>query len=183
MTDKAFHIFETSLGWMGVVWTKSGICRFFLGEESEAAVRERIAAASPSAKQEIPAGPLADIEDRVRSYADGEAVELDDLPVDLAEVGFSDRCIYERLRRVARGQVMTYGEMARETDAPSGARGVGQAMARNPVPLIIPCHRVVGADGRLVGFAAHGGVEAKARMLAMEGAAASPNAAQASFAF
>lgn len=85
------------------------------------------------------------------------------------------RRVWEELRRIPRGRTVTYGELAARIGMPGAARAVGSAVARNPVSIVVPCHRVVGADGSLIGYA--GGVERKRALLAMEGAPVSPGAA------
>lgn len=90
-------------------------------------------------------------------------------PVDLSHVGQFQRRVLEQLRRIPRGQVRTYREIAREVGHPGATRAVGTACARNPVPLVIPCHRVVRSDGNLGGYSLRGGVTLKRRLLEREG--------------
>lgn len=89
-----------------------------------------------------------------------------DLPVDLSGVPAFSRRVLEACRQIPFGAVTTYAELAKELGCPRGARAVGQALARNPVPLVIPCHRVVGASGQLTGFA--GGLDWKRNLLLHE---------------
>ncbi|MFN3763308.1 MAG: methylated-DNA--[protein]-cysteine S-methyltransferase, partial [Anaerolineae bacterium] len=89
-----------------------------------------------------------------------------DLPLDLRGTPFQRR-VWEELRRVPYGQTVAYGELARRVGRPGAARAVGRAVGANPVPIIVPCHRVVGADGSLVGYG--GGLEIKAALLRLEG--------------
>jgi len=92
----------------------------------------------------------------------------------LGGVGPFAQQVYEAARRIPAGQTATYGELAKAVDRPGAARGVGQALGKNPIPLIIPCHRVLAAGGKPGGFSAHGGQATKIRMLAIEGAAVGP---------
>ena len=105
--------------------------------------------------------------DKLCRYFDGESVVFDE-PLD-PEVGTDFlRRVWAITRAITRGRTRTYGAIAWEAGSPKGARAVGQAMARNPWPIIVPCHRVLGSDGRLTGFG--GGLYMKQRMLMMEGA-------------
>lgn len=107
---------------------------------------------------------------QVLRYLAGETDDFD-LPVDLRTQTAFQQAVLEATARVPRGQIATYGEIARRIGRPAAARAVGQALANNPVPLVIPCHRVVASDGSLRGYSGGGGVKTKAHLLAMEGAA------------
>jgi methylated-DNA-[protein]-cysteine S-methyltransferase len=113
---------------------------------------------------------VAEVIKATQRYFAGEPVDFSDVRLDLdGEVAFFQR-IYAALRRVGWGQTTTYGTLAKELGAgPKAAQDVGQAMAQNPVPLIIPCHRVLAAGGKVGGFSAPGGSTAKIRMLELEG--------------
>jgi methylated-DNA-[protein]-cysteine S-methyltransferase len=108
---------------------------------------------------------VAGLSDKLRRYFDGEPVAFDE-PLDPGIGTAFQRRVWAATRAIPRGQTRTYGQLAREVGSPGAARAVGQAMAHNPWPVIVPCHRVVGHDGRLTGFG--GGLAMKERMLAME---------------
>jgi methylated-DNA-[protein]-cysteine S-methyltransferase len=162
-----FHLFETKLGTAGIAWSDEGITRFRLPDpnrdEAETHFRDRTPAEPPPA--------IAAVVDQAKRYFDGEQIDFTPIPLDLTEIDPARRSIYDALRKVAFGETVTYGELARRAGAtqPQAAQDVGVAMARNPVPLIIPCHRVLAAGGKLGGFSAPGRTEAKQRMLALEG--------------
>ena len=107
----------------------------------------------------------------VRAALHGDGVDLAWVPVDLDGLTGTARDVYEHVRTIARGDTASYGEVASAIGRPGGAQAVGAAMGANPVPLLVPCHRVVGADGRMVGFSGPGGVATKRRLLELEGAA------------
>jgi methylated-DNA-[protein]-cysteine S-methyltransferase len=105
----------------------------------------------------------------VERYLSGARVDFSPLALDLAGVGGFHRRIYEAACRIGWGETTTYGELARQVGSPGAARAVGQAMGRNPIPLIIPCHRVLASGHRIGGFSAFGGAVTKTRLLALEG--------------
>jgi methylated-DNA-[protein]-cysteine S-methyltransferase len=100
----------------------------------------------------------------------GLARDLRDVPIDDARVDPFRRAVYAATREIGPGTTRSYGEVARSIGYPDGARDVGAALARNPFPIIVPCHRVVAANGALTGFSAPGGLATKRRMLELEGA-------------
>jgi methylated-DNA-[protein]-cysteine S-methyltransferase len=107
---------------------------------------------------------------QIGQYLDGSRQSFE-LEVDLSTVTPFQRRVLEAATRVPAGVVATYGEIARRIGKPRAARAVGQALARNPVPIVVPCHRVVAADGSLTGYSGRGGIETKAQLLRLEGAA------------
>ena len=125
--------------------------------------------------------------DAAKRYFEGERVDFSNVPVDLGQQDRLFAQIYDVVRRLGWGETTTYGGVAKAIgEGPEVARDVGQAMAKNPIPLIVPCHRVLAAGGKIGGFSAPGGSNAKARMLAMEGSqpnATAKDSTQASFGF
>jgi methylated-DNA-[protein]-cysteine S-methyltransferase len=119
----------------------------------------------------FPEGALAGLPERIRRYAQGEHEDFTDVPLDLDEVPLFNRQAYAELLKIPYGETTTYGAIARVLGDVALSRAVGQAMGANPIPLVIPCHRVLGADGKTGGFSSPGGVTAKMRMLALEHAA------------
>jgi methylated-DNA-[protein]-cysteine S-methyltransferase len=105
---------------------------------------------------------------RLRAYAEGKIVDFTDVPVDPGTVSLFQTRVYALCRQIPYGRTITYGQLARQAGAPRAARAVGQCLARNPIPILIPCHRVVGAGGKLVGFTAPGGLWMKKRLLQLE---------------
>ncbi len=105
---------------------------------------------------------------------DGGACDLSCVALDMEGVADFDRKVYEVARTIAPGETMSYGAIAARLGDPGAARGVGQALGRNPFAIVVPCHRVVTADGGLGGFSAAGGSATKRRMLEIEGAAVAP---------
>jgi len=165
-----YHVFQTSAGFCAIAWSEAGISRLQLPLNSAEAVEHLILRRLP---QGVPGTPSVEIEaaiEAVRRYFAGAPVEFSALRLDLAEQDAFFREIYLALRKVGWGETTSYGALAKAIGAgPDAARRVGQAMANNPIPLIIPCHRVLGAGGKLGGFSAPGGSDTKVRMLELEG--------------
>jgi methylated-DNA-[protein]-cysteine S-methyltransferase len=163
---EGIELFETAWGWMGLAWRRGRLCRVMLPasrrrlsqEARLLELRTTIAAKSQLARQ------------LVRYFA-GERVELS-APLAFPSASAFRRRVWEVTVAVPYGEVLTYGAIAARVGRPRAGRAVGQALAANPLPLVVPCHRVVGADGGLGGFSADGGVEVKRRLLELEGVAA-----------
>jgi methylated-DNA-[protein]-cysteine S-methyltransferase len=184
-SEQHYLVFETASGFCGIAWSAAGITRFQLPVKTAEAASRHLLRRRPGAK---PGTPPADVARAVRQaerYFAGEPIDFADLKLDLgAQTEFFAQ-VYAAARRVGWGHTTTYGALAKELGAgPEAARDVGQAMAHNPVPLIIPCHRVLAAGGKLGGFSAPGGVGTKRHMLELEGARLAPErAAQGAFEF
>src|SRR5690606_19947150 len=106
---------------------------------------------------------------RIEDYAEGEAVDFSAVKLDLAGMPDFNRRAYDLLLKIGWGETTTYGALARQLGDVALSRAVGAAMGANPIPLIIPCHRVLASDGKPGGFSAPGGAESKLRMLELEG--------------
>jgi methylated-DNA-[protein]-cysteine S-methyltransferase len=177
MTD-ALHryaVFETASGFCAVGWSAAGIARFQLPDGSAAAAERNMLRRLPAARRDTPPPEVAAVIAAAQRYFGGETVDFSDVAVDLAGQDEFFRRIYAATRAVGYGETTTYGTLAKALGAgPEAARDVGQAMAQNPVPLIIPCHRVLAAGGKVGGFSAPGGAGSKLKMLALEGIDLSP---------
>lgn len=156
---------ETALGWVGIAASAAGLVELTLPEPTEAAALQRLRERHGHGEPDD--GRLAGLKARLQATCRGEAVNFDDLPLDAHQGTDFRRRVWAATRAIPRGQTRTYGELAREVGSPGAARAVGQAMARNPWPIVVPCHRVVGSDGRLTGFG--GGLEMKRHLLELEG--------------
>jgi methylated-DNA-[protein]-cysteine S-methyltransferase len=175
-----YHVFETVMGFSAIAWSDAGVARFQLptknAEAADRLMRRRAFGAEPGA---LPEG-IAAVVEAAKRYFGGEDIDFSQVPLDLAGQDAFFAQIYGALRRVRWGRTTTYGALAKEVGAGrEAARDVGEAMAKNPMPLIIPCHRVLAAGGKIGGFSAPGGSKTKARMLELEGVrVGSPEAAQ-----
>jgi methylated-DNA-[protein]-cysteine S-methyltransferase len=166
----AFAVFTTAIGACGLAWTDRGICGAQLPERDATATRARLMRRFPDAMESDPPQTIAVAIATIRDlFAGVPDVDLSTLPLDLEHVPSFDRRVYEIARCIPRGRTMTYGEIAAAIGEPGVARAVGQALGRNPVPPIVPCHRVIAAHGAIGGFSAHGGADSKHRLLEIEG--------------
>lgn len=180
-----YTIFETAGGFCGIAWNDIGITRFQLPTRSAEAIERNLLRRLPDAKPGEPPPEIAEAIAAVRRYFAGEETDFSAFTLDLGDQDEFFMRIYEAARQVGWGKTTTYGALARQLGAgPEAARDVGQAMARNPVGLIIPCHRVLAAGGKVGGFSAPGGASAKRRMLELEGVNLKPpGPVQQSFGF
>jgi methylated-DNA-[protein]-cysteine S-methyltransferase len=180
-----YRIFETAGGFCAIAWNSVGITRFQLptksAEEAERMLLGRLRDAEPGA----PTPEVVDAVAAVKRYFEGGKTDFSSVKLDLGDQDAFFKQIYAATRQVGWGRTTTYGILAKELGAgPEAARDVGQAMAENPVPLIIPCHRVLAAGGKIGGFSAPGGSATKIRMLELEGVHVElPEPAQPSFGF
>jgi methylated-DNA-[protein]-cysteine S-methyltransferase len=169
--SKGYFVFDTALGFAGIVWSDTGITRFQLPSASAESTKRNLLRRAPDAQAMPPPPHIGRAADAVRRYFAGEKIDFADVPLDLTEQDDLFREIYAAARRLGYGETTTYGGLAKaigRTDW-EAAQEVGRAMANNPVALIIPCHRVLAAGGKIGGFSAPGGAETKAKMLKLEG--------------
>jgi methylated-DNA-[protein]-cysteine S-methyltransferase len=163
-------VFPTAIGDCGIVWNDRGVLGVQLPESTAEATRERLQMHWPDAAESEPTAAASRAIAGITALLAGEPDPMDDVAIDLDGVSDFRRGVYEIARSVGPGNTITYGEIANRLGEPHAAREVGQALGANPVPLIVPCHRVLAAGGKLGGFSARGGVTTKSRLLAIEGA-------------
>ena len=164
-----YTLFDTAIGTCGIVWGEHGLTGVHLPEANPARTRAGLERRFPGA---VPTEPPADVQaavDGIVALLRGEKRDLREIALDLAGVPAFNRRVYELTRTIEPGSTLTYGDIARRLASPGTARTVGQALGQNPWPIVVPCHRVLAADGRMGGFSAPGGVSTKRRMLEIEG--------------
>jgi methylated-DNA-[protein]-cysteine S-methyltransferase len=167
-------IWDTGIGPCGLAWRDDAILGVQLPEGEAGATAARLHRRFPQAVVAVPPALVARVVARIAELLGGRRVDLADAPLDLTGVPPFDRAVYGEVRRIPAGEVRSYGAVAAALGQPLAAREVGAALGRNPFPLLVPCHRVVGSGGRLVGFSAAGGTVTKRRLLAIEGARFAP---------
>ena len=165
-----YALFDTAIGRCGIAWSPGGITAVQLPERDDARTSRRLARRSGTTAPGPPPPPVPAVIDAIVALLTGQPVDLADAPLDMDRLTDLDRQVYEIARPIPPGRTMSYGDIATRLGDPTLARAVGQALGRNPFAIVVPCHRVVGADGRLTGFSANGGVATKERMLVIEGA-------------
>ncbi|WP_159998132.1 methylated-DNA--[protein]-cysteine S-methyltransferase [Roseomonas sp. 18066] len=169
MTSLRHAVFDTAAGPCGLAWTGSGLARFQLPADDAAATEAALTRRIASTRAPPPPAVEALI-DAVRRYFDGAPETFADVPLDTAVEDETHRKIYAATRALPWGTTTTYGALAARLGlGREAARDIGVAMSRNPVPLIVPCHRVLAAGGALGGFSAPGGAVTKRLMLRLEG--------------
>jgi methylated-DNA-[protein]-cysteine S-methyltransferase len=170
-------LFETAIGPCGVAWNERGLVAVQLSESTRATTERRLKSKAQSGGPSNPPPWVAEAIADVQRYLAGERVHFAAVPVDLGGAEPFHRKVYEALREIAWGTTTTYGALARVAGGSDweATREVGQAMARNPAPVVIPCHRVLAAGNKPGGFSAYGGVVTKERLLALEGVQLRPS--------
>jgi len=159
-------IFPTELGWMAIFGTGRVIRRLTLGHASAKAARKAIEKAEG---QSLALGNWnPSLADRLQAYAAGKCEDFRDVPLDLDSLRAFQRAVYRQCRNIPPGKTCTYGELAARAGYPRAARAVGNCMASNPLPLVIPCHRIVPSNGGLGGYSGPGATRLKRRLLTLE---------------
>lgn len=165
MKREQYRLFDTAFGICGLAWSDEGVTRFRLpGPDGFSAERWQqfagAARAIPATIDTVIAG--------IRSHLAGNKTDWRHVSIDISCASAFNRRVYRAIRNIGWGETLSYGDVARRLNTPEAARAVGRALARNPLPLIVPCHRVLAGNGRLGGFSAPGGTTTKARLLALE---------------
>jgi len=162
-------LFDTAIGPCGIAWNEAAIAAVQLPETTPEGTRRRMLRHTGHSPETDPPAFVRAAIARIQALLEGAQDDLADLPLDMEGVPDFHRRVYAVARAIPPGEVLTYGEVARRVGEPGAARAVGAANGRNPVAIIVPCHRVLAAGGKAGGFSANGGVTTKLRLLAIEG--------------
>jgi methylated-DNA-[protein]-cysteine S-methyltransferase len=165
---RSFALFDTEIGRCGIAWGDGGIVHVQLPEASEDGTRSRLLSRSAGARETPPPPGVRSAIDAIGALLRGESGDLSGITLDMDGVPPFHRRVYELARTIPPGTTLSYGAIADRLGARGSARAVGQALARNPFAIVVPCHRVVTAAGRPGGFSANGGTATKLKILAME---------------
>lgn len=164
----AYALFDTAIGRCGIAWTERGVCAVQIAESDDATTRRRLLRQWSETPEEEPPPGVAAVVERIVALLQGDDVDFADCALDLRGTSEFERSVYRAALEIRPGQTATYGEVAAKLGDRGAARAVGRALGDNPVPIIVPCHRVVAANGKTGGFSAPGGAATKQRMLAIE---------------
>ncbi|MEM9619913.1 MAG: methylated-DNA--[protein]-cysteine S-methyltransferase [Pseudomonadota bacterium] len=171
METPAVILFDTALGRCGLVWGPAGILASSFPYSSDDETRAHMRRRAPNAVEAKIASPaIVSVIDDIVALFEGEQRDLSQTDLDMTGIPEFERIVYGLTLAISPGETKTYGDLARTMGDVSLSRRIGQALGRNPIPIIVPCHRVVGANGAMTGFSAPGGAEAKRRLLKIEGA-------------
>ncbi|MBV1697365.1 MAG: methylated-DNA--[protein]-cysteine S-methyltransferase [Hyphomicrobiales bacterium] len=170
MDAPAFALFDTAIGRCGIVWNERGIAGVQLPEAGESATRSRLARRYPAAREAAPDVSVRRVIGAIVGLLGGQQNDLSGVTLDYAGVPDFARRVYDVARTIPPGGTISYGELAERLNDRTLAREVAQALGQNPFPIIVPCHRVMAAGGKMGGFSAPGGVRTKLRLLTIEGA-------------
>jgi methylated-DNA-[protein]-cysteine S-methyltransferase len=170
MTEHCFALFDTTIGRCGIAWGPRGINAVQLPMSSEDKTRARIRQRYGDIAEAPPPAAVQSAIDGIVELLAGRPNDLTDVVLDLEDVTEFNRGVYDIARTIPPGKTLTYGDIAKRLGGVELSRDVGQALGRNPCPIVAPCHRVLAAGGKPGGFSANGGVTTKLKMLAIEGA-------------
>jgi O-6-methylguanine DNA methyltransferase len=176
MGAPGYTLFDTPIGRCGIAWGERGVMGVQLPAARDAEVRARLLERVPDAQESEPTAAVSEAIGAITALLGGQPSDLSSIGLDMDGLLPFQRRVYEVARAIGPGETLSYGEVAARLGAPGAARAVGQALGRNPFPIVVPCHRVLAANGRVGGFSASGGIATKLRMLGIEAAQGSAGA-------
>jgi methylated-DNA-[protein]-cysteine S-methyltransferase len=165
------YVFPSDLGWMAVAFRGDCLARITFGHPSSAAAAAALATEADFVADERQLPPaISAIVDRLQRFAAGEADDFRDVELDLGQLTEFQLRVVKACRKIKAGQSRSYADLAAVAGSPRAARAVGNVMRSNRYPLIVPCQRVIGSNGKLCGFTSPQGLAMKERLLEREGA-------------
>lgn len=168
MQKLEYHLFDTAIGACGLVWGDHGLAGVQLPQASHGAAKAKLERRFPQATDAEPPPAIQGVIEDIVALLDGQPRDFSGATLDLESVPDFNQRVYAVARTIPTGSTLTYGEIAERLGDLGLARAVGRALGENPFPIVVPCHRVLGADGKVGGFSAHGGVDTKLRILTIE---------------
>lgn len=168
----ALTLFPTALGTCGLAWNDAGLTGFQLPEKNSEVTEKKLRSLAQDKPNDTPRPPwVRRLVERVQQHLEGHPQDFSEVPLDWSRISDFQQAVYQQTRAIKPGEKKSYGELARLVGLDTkSARAIGVAMAQNPWPLIVPCHRVVSASGKMTGYSAAGGIRMKTRLLVLEGA-------------
>jgi methylated-DNA-[protein]-cysteine S-methyltransferase len=170
MTGLGYTTFDTSVGRCGIAWSHSGIAGVQLPEARELETRRRLLQQFPKAREFQPPAEIQYAIDGITALLRGNEVDLSDIVLDTYDLPDFNCRVYAAIRRIPRGETRTFADIAASLYTSGAVNAVGNAVARNPFAVIVPCHRAITAQGQTSGFAGNAGIVTKQRLLSIEGA-------------
>jgi methylated-DNA-[protein]-cysteine S-methyltransferase len=168
ITSVGRNFFNTAIGRCGVAWSERGLLAVQLPAASDERTFARVVQHAPDAREAPMPGDVQRACDAMTALLEGESPDLTFIALDTTNVPSFNQQVYEITRAIPHGETRTYGEIARQLGDVALSRAVGQALGQNPLTIVVPCHRVLAANGKTGGFSATGGVTTKFKMLAIE---------------
>lgn len=168
MSTQGIALFETAIGPCGISWGPRGITGLHLPEADADTTRAELARRFPEARAMDPPAFVTEAIAAIVALLEGADDDLASIPLDPDHIPPFNQRVYDVTRRIRPGETLTYGEIAAAIGEPGAARAVGRALGENPYPILIPCHRVLAAGGKVGGFSGSGGIGTKRRILAIE---------------
>jgi len=170
-SKNSYCLFGTAMGVCGIAWNNLGVIRFQLPEKDQSATEKRLRSRLLNPFLENPKPEIQQLIADIQRYFTGVQTDFSSVVLDLENISMPHRKVYESARKIQWGQTTSYGKLGRQAgfETPGSAREIGVLMSRNPIPIIIPCHRVLAAGKKIGGFSAHGGRFTKERLLSLEG--------------
>lgn len=166
--SQSYTSFDTALGTLAIAWTNKGICAVQLSEESKEKTIQQLRKRLPNAQEAEPSTIVKRTIHLLTQHLSGSVQDFSGIPLDLTGLQPFSQKVYEATRAVKAGSVASYSDIALKVGAPDASRAVGRALGTNPVPIIIPCHRIIGKNGAMTGFSAYGACDTKMRLLSIE---------------
>jgi methylated-DNA-[protein]-cysteine S-methyltransferase len=166
-SEAGFAVFPTAIGACGIAWNARGVTRILLPDAT--ADRTRDSLARTGAREAAPPPRITAVIALLTQHCAGSPADLDSIELDMTDVPDFYREVYAEARRIPCGRTVSYGALATTLGKPGAARAIGQAMGKNPFPIVVPCHRVLAANHATGGFSAPLGLTTKAQLLAAEG--------------
>jgi methylated-DNA-[protein]-cysteine S-methyltransferase len=170
MVGRGYTVFDSIVGRCGIAWGDAGVVGVQLAELREIETRRKLLRHFPDARDTRPPPEITQAIDAVVGLLRGAASDVSGVPLDMAGLAPFNRRVYQTVRGIPRGETATYADIAARLGASGATNAVAQALARNPFPILVPCHRVLSARGETSGAPTRGGVVTKFRLLTIEGA-------------
>lgn len=167
---KSSFLFETTVGFIAIIYREKKVVGVQFAGADLVSAKVDIEQRWQSEDVLAPASWVKSLSKKIQKHLSGKKQSFEDVPLDFEGMTTFRKKVYQNAMKIKAGQVITYGQLAKKSGSPGAARAVGSAMARNPFLILMPCHRVVGSNGKMHGFSAIGGIKTKEKLLKIEGA-------------